>query len=45
MPDFVTWKLVPHFGQRIFIPFSGMRRSSSSYGALHETHSTLIMAR
>jgi hypothetical protein len=36
-------KLVLHFGQRIFMPFSGMRRSSTSYGDLHETHSTLIM--
>jgi hypothetical protein len=36
-------KLVLHFGQRIFMPLSGMRRSSTSYGDLHETHSTLIM--
>jgi hypothetical protein len=36
-------KLVLHFGQRIFIPLSGMRRSSTSYGDLHDTHSTLIM--
>src|SRR5688572_22301844 len=36
-------KLVPHFGQRIFMPLSGMRRGSRSYGALHDTHSTLII--
>jgi hypothetical protein len=43
VPSRATMKLVLHFGQRIFMPFSGMRRSSTSYGDLHETHSTLIM--
>lgn len=43
MPSRATMKLVLHFGHRIFMPFSGMRRSSTSYGDLHETHSTLIM--
>ena len=42
-PSRATMKLVLHLGQRIFMPFSGMRRSSTSYGDLHETHSTLIM--
>jgi hypothetical protein len=44
LPSLPIKKLVPHFGQRIFIPLSGMRRGSSSYGALQETHSTLIIA-
>jgi hypothetical protein len=43
VPSRATMKLVLHLGQRIFIPLSGMRRSSTSYGDLHETHSTLIM--
>jgi hypothetical protein len=43
VPSRATMKLVLHFGQRIFMPFSGMRRSSTSYGDLHDTHSTLIM--
>lgn len=43
VPSRPTMKLVLHFGQRIFIPLSGMRRSSTSYGDLHDTHSTLIM--
>jgi hypothetical protein len=43
VPARATMKLVLHLGQRIFIPLSGMRRSSTSYGDLHETHSTLIM--
>jgi hypothetical protein len=42
-PSLAMTKLVLHFGQRIFIPDAGMRRSSTSYGDLHETHSTLIM--
>ena len=42
-PALDTMKLVLHLGQRIFMPLSGMRRSSTSYGDLHETHSTLIM--
>jgi hypothetical protein len=44
LPSLPIMKLVPHFGQRIFIPLSGMRRGSNSYGALQETHSTLIIA-
>ncbi len=40
-PGLLTEKDVPHFGQRIFIPDSGTRRSSTSYGALHDSHSTL----
>jgi hypothetical protein len=43
VPSRATMKLVLHFGQRIFIPLSGMRRSSTSYCDLHDTHSTLIM--
>jgi hypothetical protein len=31
----------PHFGQRIFSPAGGTRRSSIWYGALHDSHSTL----
>ena len=30
----------PHFGQRIFSPVAGTRRSSIWYGALHDSHST-----
>lgn len=43
LPSFAIMKLVLHFGQRIFMPAAGMRRSSTSYGDLHDTHSTLIM--
>jgi hypothetical protein len=43
LPSFAIMKLVLHFGQRIFMPVAGMRRSSTSYGDLHDTHSTLIM--
>jgi hypothetical protein len=43
LPSFAIRKLVLHFGQRIFMPDGGMRRSSTSYGDLHDTHSTLIM--
>jgi hypothetical protein len=43
LPSLPITKLVLHFGQRIFMPVAGMRRSSTSYGDLHETHSTLIM--
>ena len=43
LPSFAIMKLVLHFGQRIFMPDAGMRRSSTSYGDLHDTHSTLIM--
>ena len=43
VPSLATMKLAPHFGQRIFMPLSGIRRGSSSYGALQDTHSTLIM--
>lgn len=43
LPSFAITKLVLHFGQRIFMPTAGMRRSSTSYGDLHDTHSTLIM--
>jgi hypothetical protein len=43
LPSLAITKLVLHFGQRIFMPDAGMRRSSTSYGDLHETHSTLIM--
>ena len=43
LPSLEMMKLVLHFGQRIFMPVAGMRRSSTSYGDLHETHSTLIM--
>jgi hypothetical protein len=43
VPSFAITKLVLHFGQRIFMPVAGIRRSSTSYGDLHDTHSTLIM--
>jgi hypothetical protein len=43
LPSLAIMKLVLHFGQRIFMPATGMRRSSTSYGDLHDTHSTLIM--
>src|SRR5262249_45143564 len=42
-PSLPTMKLAPHFGQRIFMPLSGIRFGSNSYGALQDTHSTLIM--
>ena len=42
-PSLVTRKDSPHFGQRMFIPLAGKRRSSSSYGAEQDGHSTLIM--
>lgn len=38
---FVTRNECPHFGHRIFSPAGGTRRSSSWYGALHDSHSTL----
>jgi methionine-gamma-lyase len=34
----------PHFGQRIFRPVGGTRRSSTWYGALHASHSTLSIS-
>jgi hypothetical protein len=43
LPSLAITKLVLHFGQRIFMPDAGMRRSSTSYGDLHDTHATLIM--
>jgi hypothetical protein len=36
-----TMKECPHFGQRIFRPAGGTRRSSIWYGALQDSHSTL----
>lgn len=38
---FITRNECPHFGHRIFKPAGGTRRSSSWYGALHDSHSTL----
>jgi hypothetical protein len=42
-PGACTKKLVPHFGHRILRPVGGTRRSSTWYGALHPSHSTLNM--
>jgi len=39
----VTMKVCVHFGQRIFSPLSGIRRSSTWYGALHDSHATFNM--
>ena len=39
-----TRNVLPHFGQRIFRPFAGTRRSSTWYVALHDSHSTLSIA-
>ena len=37
---FVTMNECPHRGQRILRPVGGTRRSSTGYGALHDSHST-----
>jgi hypothetical protein len=39
-PGLATTNECPHFGQRIFKPVAGIRRSSIWYGALHDSHST-----
>ncbi len=41
----VTRNVCPHFGHRIFNPVAGTRRSSTWYGALQDSHSTLSMPR
>ncbi len=41
VPDAVTKNECPHFGQRILSPVAGTRRSSTWYGALQASHSTL----
>lgn len=43
LPSADTWKEVAHLGHLIFTPEAGIRRSSSSYGARQDGHSTLIM--
>ena len=43
LPSAETWKEVPHLGHLIFTPAAGIRRSSSSYGARQDGHSTLII--
>ena len=41
---FFTIKVVPHLGHRILSPAGGTRRSSTWYGDLQPSHSTLSMA-
>ncbi len=43
-PGATTRNVWPHFGQRIFCPVGGTRRSSTWYGALHASHSTLSIS-
>ncbi len=39
----LTWTCAPQAGQRILSPAFGIRRGSTSYGAPHASHLTLIM--
>jgi len=39
----MTRKLLPHFGQRIFMPLAGTRFSERLYGALQLGHWTFNM--